>query len=178
MSNNINLLLKKRAQKNQQERVLILFKRFSLGCLIITIIMSFILFILAFDPSLASVMQQEDTVLTNLTFSKNKIAKYLFIKNRLESANIILRKRYPMDSSLYTVLQSVPEHTVIDSLDMTDKLLTLRLSSASLTNINTAADNLTSLMKGRKVFRKLTVENIISDARDGVYKLVVQADLL
>src|SRR5438445_12592807 len=98
MSNNINLLAKKNIENVQKEKALQLFKRIAIVFLLFTSGSSLLLFILTLNPALPSLKQQENNVVTNLSFTQGKVAKYLLVKNRLTLITGILKNRYPLES--------------------------------------------------------------------------------
>ena len=178
MTKNINLLPKKKVVTDSHERILLLCKRVAVGFLVATGGISVIFFLLTINPSFSSVKQQENTVLTRLSFAQGKVAKYLFIKNRITTIEQILKKRFPMDTVLSTVQQNIPDDVQIDAVNITNKTTSLKLSSSSLLSLNTVLTSTAKLLANKELFKKITVQSIVSDPLKQTYTLTIQAELL
>lgn len=178
MSENINLLSKNRVQNATQQRLLLLCKRLSIFSLLVTAGTSLLFFILTFSPILSNVKEQENTLLQNLNFSEKKIAKYLFVKDRITAAENIIKTRYPVNNLISTIQQQLPEDVHIETIDIEKKTLALKVSSPNLDHLNTALDNITALLHTKKMFRDILLQNIATDNVSQVYSLSLQANLL
>ena len=178
MSKNINLLPKKNKPQDSHEELLIFFKRIATVTVIITIGSSLLFFLLTINPSFSAVKQQENNVLTNLSFTQGKIAKYVVIKNRLVSVAKILHTRYPMNAVVSKLEDQFPPDISIDSLEISNKTLSFSLTSASLLSLNTVITNMTSLLNSKNILKRITVQSIVSNPFAGTYTLTVHADLL
>src|SRR5579871_2551872 len=153
MSNNINLLSKDRVQNVSQQKLLLLLKRLSIFCLLVTAGTSLLFFALTLSPVLSNVKQQENTILQNLNFSQNKIAKYLFVKDRVTAAENIVNTRYPLDNVVLTIQQQLPQDAHIETIDIEGKVLNLKATSENLDSLNTIITNITNLLHDKKVFK-------------------------
>lgn len=178
MNNNINLLPKKKITDDSQQVLLVFCKRLSIITLLLTAGMSVLFFLLTINPSFSSVKQQENSVLTSLSFTQGKIAKYVLIKNRLTGIEKILKNRYPMDNVLSTIQQKIPNDVNVDAISMTNKTSFITLSSPSLLSLNTALTNVSSLLTSKEIFKTITVQSIIANPQTGKYTVTLHADLL
>lgn len=178
MSKNINLLPKKNKPQDSHEELLKFFKRISVVAVIITVGSSLLFFLLTINPSFSAIKQQENNVLTNLSFTQGKIAKYVVIKNRLSAITKILHSRYPMDTVISKLESQFPSDVSIDSLEISSNTLSFNLTSSSLLSLNTVITNMTSLLNSKSIVKRITVQSIISNPFAGTYTLTVHADLL
>jgi hypothetical protein len=178
MTENINLLAKKNAHNVQQERVLKLCKQVSVVFLLITAGSSLLFFILTLNPSLSSIKEQENNMLTNLSFTQGKVAKYLLIKNRLTMIGNIVKTRYPIDVIISTVQQQVPSDVSIDTMSIENKTLVMTLSSPSLVSLNIFLTNITSLGQNKSIIKKMVLESMSANAGLTSYTLSLKANLL
>ncbi|HSW96771.1 MAG TPA: hypothetical protein VLF89_03020 [Candidatus Saccharimonadales bacterium] len=178
MTKNINLLPQKKNTTDSHEGILLICKRIAVVALIFTAGTSIIFFLLTINPTFSSVKQQENSVLAKLSFTQGKIAKYLVIKNRLKGIEQILEKRFPMNTVLSAVQQNIPDDVSVDSVNITNKTAALKLSSSSLLSLNTVLLNTSALLANKKLFKKITVQSIVSNQLKQTYTLTIQAELL
>lgn len=162
----------------QQERTLQLFKRIAMGFLLVTSGSSLLLFILTLSPALPSLKQQENNVMTNLSFTQGKVAKYLLVKNRLTLITGILKNRYPLESVVATLLQQIPDDVSLNALSVSNKTLSMNLSSDSVLSLNTALNNITALMNNNKIIKKMVLQGISANQGSTSYVLTIKGDLL
>lgn len=161
-----------------REGSLRLFKRLSVFALLFTGGMSVLFFLLTINPSFSTVKQQENSVLTSLSFTQGKIARYLLIKNRLSGIQQILKRRYPMDTVLSTIEDKIPDDVNVDSISIANKAAFITLSSSSLLSLDTAMSNLSSLLANKQIFKKITVQSVIANPQTSRYTAAIQGDLL
>lgn len=178
MSKNINLLPRKPLEGNEDDALLRLLKRGATYMLIFTLGSSLVLFLLTITSPLSAVKEQENNVMTNLSFSQGKIAKYLFIKDRAGAIKSILAKRYPMDTTLETLLEQIPADVSIDAMRLENKSLEMTLSAASLDRLDVAFSNMTALLQNHKLFNQITLHSISGTSTSGKYVLTMKAILL
>ncbi|HSW88358.1 MAG TPA: hypothetical protein VLG12_04295 [Candidatus Saccharimonadales bacterium] len=178
MTKNINLLPKKKVVTDSHERILLLCKRVAVGFLVVTAGISVIFFLLTINPSFSSIKQRENAVLAKLSFTQGKVAKYILIKNRLRGIDSVLKKRFPMDAVLSKVQQDIPNNVNIDAINITNKTASLKLSSSSLLPLNAALSNITKQLTNKELFKKITVQSIVSDPIKQTYTLTIQTELL
>lgn len=161
-----------------REGSLRLFKRLAVFALLFTGGMSVLFFLLTINPSFSTVKQQENSVLTSLSFTQGKIARYLLIKNRLSGIQQILKRRYPMDTVLSTIEDKIPDDVNVDALSIANKAAFITLSSSSLLSLDTAMTNISSLLANKQIFKKITVQSVIANPQTTRYTVSIQGDLL
>ena len=178
MSNNINLLPSKKKSNQFEDKLLKKGKQISIIFLVITAISSALVFLFSFDSSLSRITQQKNNTLTNLSFTHGKVAKYLLIKDRLDSISTIIQNRSSYDTIIAAIKQQLPDDVVVESLTINDKILTMSVSSSSLSSLDTFLTNTTQLFNDKKILKTMTIDSVGSDDSLGKYVLSMKSDLL
>ena len=178
MSNNINLSPSKRRTNQYQEELLKTVKKISVIFLVITVISAVGLFLLDINPSLSYILQQKNATLTNLSFTHGKAAKYLLIKDRIQSINSIIQGRSSFDDVIASLEQQIPTDVAVDSLSIDRKTVTVNVSSTSLSSCDTLLTNITQMLQEKKIIKAISIDTITEDQSVGKFVLSMRLDLL
>lgn len=178
MTKNINLLQNKKVGDTYQEKLLQTCKRFATVFLLGTAGSSLLFFFLTLNPSAASLKQQESTLLTNLSFTQERVAKYLFIKDRLSTIQKIINTRYPIATTLIALQKELPDDVHISTLTIENKTFSIILSSNSLLSLQRAFANIDSLLQNKKIIKKMILQTISANHGFGSYTLSLHGELL
>lgn len=178
MNKSINLLAKKNVHNGYQEKFLQGCNWVAVIFLLLTAGSSLLLFIITLNPSLSSIKQQENNMLTNLSFKQGKIAKYLFIQNRLPAITKIIKTRHHIDSTIAAFQHELPEDVNINTIHIVNKTVSMTVYSNSLVSLNTFFTNMTALVHNKTILKKMVLETISANQGVSFYTLSFKGDLL
>jgi Tfp pilus assembly protein PilN len=171
MSNQINLIPHKRTSIFNRSTLLYFLQLIAGVSLCVVVVCSVVLFVLSKSGKLLILQQQDRTVTTNLTFLQEKIVKFLLIRDRLQEISPLINHKSTIDAVLGTILDGLPSTLSVNSFALTKKSISLNVSSASLSEINTFLDYMLDKVNNKQVFKKVTIVGLTDDAAGGKYLL-------
>src|SRR6266480_8099032 len=118
MSNQINLISRKREKLFNRDFLLRFTEFLARTLLLLIIVFSIGLFILNKSGRLPVLQQQDHSITTNLSLVQQKIIKFLLIKNRLEEINPLMQNRSKIETLAVTVSQGIPSTIAVDSFSL------------------------------------------------------------
>lgn len=173
----INLLSGQKEKLLESKRAVKLFRIISVGCLLFVLVLSVGIFFIKTSSPLSSLQNQEKMFLSEFDSSKQKVAKLYVLSDRLKNIDGILSKRSNFDKTIDALIKQSPEGLQIDSLSLSKKTVLMTIYSSSLNSINTFIDNLMVLTRDKKLFKKITLENLSTDMKATRYSFSIKADL-
>lgn len=178
MATDINLLPHKNRSAFSQEQVLAYSKVGAIASCIITVSLAIILFLLNRDPSLAQIHAQQQTLLTQLNLLHTKTAKDLIIQDRVKRITKTLQSRKTLEKTISEVQKQLPSGVTVVSFVLDGKTLAITVTAPSLSPLGTFMDNLSKDVQNKKLFKKLTIQGVISDEKTGNFLLSMSGDVL
>lgn len=176
--NEINLISKKKEDLLRKKKIINGLRIISVVFLSLIVLSSIVVFFLRFTSPLDSLKKEESKLLTEISSSKQKMAKLLVASEKLKSISEIISQRPNFDKTIDTVLKEAPQNLQVSSLTIDKKNVVLTVSSQSLFSINTFMDNLINLYLNKKIFEKITLNNLSADQVLGKYSLTIEGNLL
>jgi hypothetical protein len=178
MNKDINLLgnVKK---PNEVLRTRIRYLRYlAVSLLFLVSTASVVLFILiAFSP-LPALQKTEQEALTELSQYHPKIAKYLFLNERLTKLQEMMKERRTFSGALLLAEQELPQGASITGAGMEDKTVRITIASKSLLPMDTFINSLIIRTEEKKLISTLRINELGVDEVTGNFELTVEMLLL
>lgn len=178
MNKEINLIADKRQQVVAKERHVTIARFIAGGMSALVVISAIVLFILNQNSPLNDLNQQSRLITASLDLFRPKIASILLINERLRNISIIMQARSSFETQIDTILQQVPQDVTVTAFNITKKNLSLGFSSSSLSSLNTVLDNMTKLVTGKVLLKRIVINGITFDPKAGKYVVTIDGDLL
>lgn len=175
MSKEINLL--KLNNNSNSLDFLLIFRILSYGFFGFAIIFGIIFLYLGNTTNPSFVTAQENFIQAQIKKQSSKIGTLLFIKDRINKINAILKDRNSFDTDLSIIVSGIPTNVNIDELSIDKKIVSLSFSSQSLSDISTVSNFLTSLYNQKKIFSQITINSVILDSTSGKYILSISGQI-
>lgn len=176
--NEINLLPKIRESLIKRQKTVRTLRLISVAFLLATTISSLVLFFLSTSSPISSLKQEENKVLSQLSSHKEKTERMFVIRERLKHISDILDKRGDYETEITLITDKLPPLVTIDSFSVSQNAITIITSSSSLLSLKTFSDNITDIALNKKVFSKVSFDDLVYDGASGKYSLSIKADLL
>ncbi|HET9947073.1 MAG TPA: hypothetical protein VFQ63_03350 [Patescibacteria group bacterium] len=178
MAGDINLLPQRRENFLRSEKTLAGVRLAAALSLVLIICLAIILFVLRRSISSTTTKAQEATLHATLALGKDKAVRQLLLVDRLTHIQSILTNRSSIEAKMDTIQKQLNPSVKILTFSLDQKSFDMSISSASLDDIQSAIDNMTELLRAKKTFKKLTIDNVIADEKTGKFILVIKADML
>ncbi len=176
MAKNINLLTDKREgnvplvfKKQKFLRTIAVLMLFSVSAI------SIVIFILIALSPLPQLKQEEENLKNNLVEKKADIAKLFIIKERLSVAKSIIDERSNFHSEIEKLQAKMPVGVSVTSIDISDELISVTVSSRSLSLLNTFLDQIISAVTDRKEFSKVSINNLTTSSESYLLTISVES---
>lgn len=177
MSKEINLLRKTKKQNLFLENLLI-FKIISYFIFGVSLILTFLFFYLSKTQNNDSLLAQDGNLRNKLAGQNNKIAKFLFVKDRLFKINQILNKRNNFNLDIDEIEKGLPASVAVNSLSVDSKIISVSFSSSSLADINQFSNFLGTLSGKNSIFKQITIDSVLLDSTNNKYSLSITGNFL
>lgn len=178
MQKEINLLPHRNLGILQQERTIMLVRIIAIFSVVIIISSGIGLFFLGKTYSLDNMASQQQNIQSRLNLLSGKATKELQLVDRMKRIEKIFGDRSSLLNQINTVQQQVPQGVDIDTLTVTKEDVSMSVSSNSLTQLRTLLNSLTQMVSEKKVFKKLTIQNVVLDQKTGIYSVGVEGTFL
>ena len=176
MSSDINLLSSRNRELFKKEKQVKKVRIIAAGILFLVAFSSIASFFLNRNFS-SSYKKEEDSLLREISLMHSKEAKLLIVKDRLQSIADILKTRVSYAKTTSVFLEKIPPEVQIEELQISQKSLTLSISSTSLASIDTVIKNFTDMAKQKQILKSLTLGSLTFVPRTGRYLTTLQATL-
>lgn len=173
----INLVSKQKERITKLKKRVKLLRIIAFFCLIFVFTSSIFVFFIKLSSPLLSLQNQEKTLSANIDSSKQKIAKLFIVNDRLQNIESLLSKRANFNGTINAIVQQKPVDLSMTSLTVNKKNVSIKASSMSLTAINNFMDSLVVFAADKKMFNKITLENLSIDTEANQYVFSIKADL-
>lgn len=174
----INLISKKRAEDLGSKKILGLLRLASITSLVLTSVFSVGIFFIKINSPLPSLKEEEKRLLTNLSSSKQQVAKIAILTDRLKTISGILSQRLDFDGLVNSLEAQAPQNIAIKAVTVDKKTVSFEVSSPSLNSLNILIENLAIMVSNKKMFGKITLRELTADPSLGEYAFSIDADLL
>lgn len=178
MSKEINLLPRKNVGILEQERTIMIARASALLSALFVISCFVGVFLLGKQYPLEDVQRQQSQVESQLLQVKDKANRNIQLVDRVNHIQTILKTRSLLGPTIVTLQDQLPKDVEMQSLSITTTSITLSVSSSSLASLKSFLDSLTAMAEKKQLFQKLTINNIVVDARTGTYLVNVQGTTL
>lgn len=175
MSESINLIKTREKEELRRQRKVFFLRTISFIFVGFVGIVSIILFFLYSRTSVSAIKKDQAQVLQNITFQKEKFAKYNLLSERLKGINQVIKGRKNYTTTLNSLLSQIPTGASATALTINKDGVTLTVTSSSLLPINKFLNNTVDLSSKKSLIRELTIESLTIDTRSGTYSLSVKA---
>ncbi|MDO8460959.1 MAG: hypothetical protein Q7S38_00800 [bacterium] len=174
--NEINLLPHVRESLVKSQRAVRIIRLISAVFLFLTAASSLGLFFLNLSSPLSSLKQEENKLLSELSLHKEKMENMLVAKERLKYISGILAKRRNYETEIELITSQLPSQVTVDSFSASQNAITITASSDSLFSLNKFTDHLTDITLNKKIFDKVSFDNLVFDGTNSKYSLSIKAD--
>lgn len=174
MNKDINLAVKK--QSSSEKKIIVIFWVTAVIFLIVTLFLSIFLFFFKTQSSFSSIKNEEATLSSNFLALSDKIAKYIFISDRLKSISDIILKRSSFDEVIDLVLKQTPQNINTSSLTIDKNTIGIQLSSSSLLAIDSMLNNWLATADKKK-YKRIVLGGIEVDEKNGIFTASLKIDL-
>jgi Tfp pilus assembly protein PilN len=178
MPKEINLLPQKNRGFLEEERTIMLARAVAILSALFVVSCLVGVFILGQQHSLDSVQQQQAHVQSQLVQVKDKANTNIQLVDRANHIQTILKTRSLLGPTIETLQSKLPKDVTMQSLSVTTTAVSLSVSSSSLSSLKSFLDALTAMAEKKKIFKKLTINNIVVNAQTGTYVVNVQGTTL
>lgn len=175
MNTDINLLGGKESQQGNVFSTLI--KRVAIFLLVIVVLLSVVFFILKSGSQLSNLQAEEGELITQLSKFNVKIAKYLFIDDRLKSSQTIVAKRPNFDKSITLLKKDIPVTISLDSLSLSQHEFSLTLSSVGISGMHEYLEKVQNELSKDPMVTSLTIDNVSYDNKNNRYSVTIFGEL-
>lgn len=179
MSNNINLLVKKDKKLLKEQSRLKTFRLIAIGSLLTLLLVSLSIFLLNQKLSNSSIKIEKDreSVLVEMKPFREKEAKLNVVNNRIDNIAKVLNKRIDVYKILNTLLGQASDGILIDSLEFTEKKISIEVSSGSLEPVDGLINNLVDMAKRKEIVKSLTLESLNASSLTEDYKVSINMSI-
>lgn len=174
----INLLPIQRQNFFQKNQVLRIAQVIGYGSFILSLTTVFILFFLGQNNDIPRLQAQQKSLETNLQLLSDKQTQYLFLTDRVQRIQTLIKQRSDFSLILSQVQMLIPDSVSVQALNLDNKKLTLVVSSDSLSSIGQFIDGLTQSVKKKQILKHVTFDDVLANPVKGNYTVSVQGELL
>lgn len=177
MNDSINLLVKKDKNILNEQKKLKVFRIISVGSLVVLVLTSLSTFLLNQQLLHSSLEKEKDAVLSEMLPFREKEAKINVVNNRIQNISKVLNKRVDIYKIINTILGKVPDGMFVDSLDLSENKVSIKISSSSLISVDSLFNNLIDMAKRKEIIKDLTLDSLNVSELEGSYKVSINMNI-
>ncbi|MCL4353491.1 hypothetical protein M1615_03455 [Patescibacteria group bacterium] len=178
MTKEINLLPLGSRPGHNKKRGLILFRWISFSFLILVVVSSLISLILNYFSPIPALKNREVSLLSEFAPLNNKIAKYLYLKDRITKIKTIFATRGSLSKDVNLLETQLPSGLSINSLSIDKKKVNVTVSAFSLVPVSIFLDKIVKLTASGKAFSSVSLLSLGLNPLSGNYSLTLSLDFL
>ena len=178
MNKSINLVSNRNLQVERELLILKLVRVVAVSLLITISVVAISAFILSTQISLASIKQEENTTLSQISALHDKLTTYYLTKDRLSNISTILASRKDYGKPITAILQKVPEDLTLEGISIEKEALTISAFGTSLVSINKLIDDISLLGKENKVLSNVKLQSLVLDVKGNKYVVYLKGEAL
>lgn len=175
MKNQINLVSTKSGVKNELK------KSFLISIILLGFVVILSIFTSAYNlilsNDLSNAQLEENSIKNKIAASPQK-AKILLIQDRLQNIDKIIKSRKDINNKVISILEIIPESANIESVNISDKSLSIVLSSDNLSEYNLLLDKIYAFPKNYNNIKNVTMHSFDFNKKTGKYNLGLNFDFL
>jgi len=179
MSNEINLLIKKDKNLLKEQSKLKVFRLIAIGSLLTILLISLSIFLLNQKLSNSSLKVEKDreSVLVEMKPFFEKESKIIIVNNRIDNITKVLKKRMDVYKILNTILGKIADGILIETLEFSEKKISMNITSYSLIPIDVFFNDLIEMAKRKEIVKSLTLESLDASSLTGSYKISIDMNI-
>lgn len=171
---NINLLIKDTTPKPSDAKGLKIFRWAAYGSFGVTLIASIVLLLMVFFHPLPKKQEEKNLLIQQISNSSEKYINLLSLNDRIKNINGVLSKRPKYEELMELLKTQIPEGGSVKGLKMSDKSISLSVSSESLEQIETFISNVKRINEeSKRVFRTLSLTSLTYNNQLRTYVLTL-----
>lgn len=174
----INLLPIQRQNFFQRNQVLRAAQIIGYGSFILSLTAVLILFFLGQNTDIPKLQTQQKSLETNLQLLADKQTQYLFLTDRVQRIQTIVKKRNDFAAILSQIQSLIPDLVSVQGLSLDNKKISLVVSSDSLPAIGQFIDGFTQAVKKKQIVKHVTFDDVLANPVKGNYTVSMQGELL
>lgn len=178
MKDEINLLPYNENLYKPSTNYLLIIKIIAIVSLIIVAFSSVAVFLFKANSSMVNLRDEEQQLILKLAPYNLEATKYSFLSNRLREINDILSKRPNFNEKVDVVFKNLPADASIDSISIDQKKITIGAVSNSLSSLNIFLDNLVAMVNNRILIKRVVLNGVNVDRKQGKARVSLEGDLL
>lgn len=171
MNQDINLL--GRVSGPVQDKFARIIRIIAISLLSIVAALSILFFFLKAQSSLFDLQQEEGALVSELNRLNVKTAKFLFIKDRLGTANTLVLTRPNLDESFSLLKRDLLPGLSMTRLSLAQKEFSVTIESGSIASLHAYVDKFEKETKNEKLFKSVMIDNISFDQKNYKYSVTI-----
>lgn len=179
MSNEINLLIKKDNNLLKEQSKLKVFRLIAIGSLLTILLISLSIFLLNQKLSNSSMKVEKDreSILVEMKPFRENESNIIIVNNRIDNITKVLKKRMDVYKILNTILGKIPDGILTETLEFSEKKISMNITSVSLIPIDVFFNDLIEMAKRKEIVKSLTLESLDASPLTGSYKISIDMNI-
>ncbi|OGH07954.1 MAG: hypothetical protein A2W22_06825 [Candidatus Levybacteria bacterium RBG_16_35_11] len=177
MNKDINLLAHQEDQSLIEKKRLKIFKNISFVFAGIVVFFSIVIFIVNATFSTASIKNQQESAINQITNLKDRSAKLFVVNNRILNISKIIKERNNY-SSIESLLKLTPNSVRINNLNFSTETFSITLISSSLLPLDDLINSYIAKLTKKELIKSLTINSLSLNQKTGNYYLSIKAEFL
>lgn len=149
----------------------------AISLLSIVVCITLLFFFLKAQSSLFDLQQEEGALISELNRLNVKSAKFLFIKDRLGTANTIMVGRPNLDEPFSLLKRDLAPELSVARLMLTQKEFSLTVESTSLAVMHAYVEKIEKETKSEKLLKTVKIDNVSFDQKNYKYSVTIAGQL-
>ncbi|HEV2339278.1 MAG TPA: hypothetical protein VGT05_00755 [Patescibacteria group bacterium] len=178
MTKEINLLPQRKLDILQQEKTIRFVRGIAVSLLILVITAYVSIFLLNKNSALPNLRNQKNSLEANLSLLKSKQEKNALLLDRIKKIEQLHKNQSSLTNDVATIQSLLPTDTTITTFSLSQSTLILEISSQSLQSIHTFLDTVNQVYQQKKLFKKVTIDDVVVETVSGSYSVSMHATLL
>jgi len=177
MSKEINLVLKEEAEGLRQKKRLKMFRLASFGSLLVVLLISLSIYLLNLRLESLSIEEQKNSLLSQLVPLRENEAKLKVINDRVNNISVVQENRNDVYKKVNSILGKAPVGMSVDSMEFTEGLILIKVSSDSLILVDDFINSLIEMAQNKETIKTLIL-NSLDVTATGVYSASINVGLI
>lgn len=160
MSRDINLVLKEDTEVLKHKKEIKKVRLAAAGSLLVVLLISLSIYLLNLRTGSSSIKEEKEALSSQLTPLREKEAKLKAVNDRLNNISLTQAKRNDVSKIVSALLDKTPSGMSVDSLEFTEGLIAVKVSSGSLILIDEFVNNLIDMAQRKEIIRTLILNSL------------------
>lgn len=140
-------------------------------------VVSLIIFLITQSINPLAIRKQQEEVIGKIAQLQDKKIKLFIIKDRLDNIEDLLKKRTNFSEKISSLISKTLGEVVVDSLEMDDNEVLMKVYSASLQSIDEFINRLIDMAVKKDVISSLSLNSLIFERSDNNYLVGLKSEL-